>query len=154
VRSPRSLWNTGLRVPECHRVKGSLYRVSRNQVYVGLAVHEGTAYPGEHQAIIDQTLWDKVHSILQKSPRARACRTRAETPALLKGLLFGPAGRAMSPTHARRGVELYRYYVFQVALKGEVTDNEIRRMPAAAIEAAVIDPLRVLPKAPEVVMAT
>ena len=46
--------------------------------------------PGEHAAIINQTLWDKVQSILQESPRVRGCRARAATPALLKGLLFGP----------------------------------------------------------------
>ena len=70
-------------------------------------------YPGEHQPIIDRKLWDKVRSILQQSPRARAGRTRAATPALLKGLLYGPTGMAMSPTHTRRGNKLYRYYVSQ-----------------------------------------
>jgi hypothetical protein len=60
----------------------------------------------------------------------------------------------MSPTHTRRGGKLYRYYVCQAALKGEVVDTEIRRVSAASIEAAVVDQLRALLKAPEVVMAT
>jgi hypothetical protein len=47
---------------------------------------------------------------------------------LLKGLIFGPTGRAMTPTHTRRGGKLYRYYVCQAALKGEVADTEIRRV--------------------------
>ncbi|MDI1266243.1 MAG: zinc ribbon domain-containing protein, partial [bacterium] len=123
-------------------------------VYIGLAVHKGAAYPGEHGAIVSQPLWDKVQSILRESPRVRACHARAATPALLKGLLFGPTGRAMSPTHTRRSGKLYRYYVCQAALKGEVTDALIRRVSAAAIEAAVIDQLRALLKSPEVVMAT
>ena len=84
----------------------------------------------------------------------RACRSRASTPALLKGLLFGPNGRAMSPTHTRKEGKLYRYYVCQAALKGEVTNAQIRRVSAAAIEAAVIDQLRAVLKSPEVVMAT
>jgi site-specific DNA recombinase len=134
--------------------KGGLYRIFRNRVYIGLAVHKGVAYPGEHAAIISQSLWDKAQSILRESPRVRACRSRASMPALLKGLLFGPAGRAMSPTHTRRGGKLYRYYVCQAALKGEISDAEIRRVSAAAIEAAVIDQLRALLKSPEVVMAT
>src|SRR5215471_8615714 len=57
--------------------KGSLYRILRNRVYIGLAVHKGVAYPGEHRAIISQTLWDKPQSILRESPRMRACRSRA-----------------------------------------------------------------------------
>jgi DNA invertase Pin-like site-specific DNA recombinase len=134
--------------------KGGLYRILRNRVYIGLAVHKGTAYPGEHAAIISQPLWDRAQSILRESPRMRACRSRASTPALLKGLLFGPTGRAMSPTHTLRSGKLYRYYVCQAALKGELTENEIRRVSAAAVEAAVIDQLRTVLKSPEVVMAT
>ena len=32
-----------------------------------------------------------------------------QTPALLRGLIFGPDGRALSPTHTRRKGKLYRY---------------------------------------------
>lgn len=76
--------------------KGYIYKLLKNRTYIGLAVHKGVAYPGEHEAIVSQALWDKVHSILADSPRQRASRTRAQTPALLKGLIFGPTGRAMT----------------------------------------------------------
>ena len=32
--------------------KGYLYKLLNNRIYVGDAVHKGTAYPGEHSAII------------------------------------------------------------------------------------------------------
>ena len=35
------------------------------------ALHKGKAYPGEHDAIIGADLWDRVHAILQESPRKR-----------------------------------------------------------------------------------
>ena len=60
---------------------------------------------------------DRVEGILRENPRIRAGHTRAETLALLKGLLFGPTGAAMSPTHTGRGNKLYRYYVSQAVLK-------------------------------------
>ena len=41
--------------------KGYLCKLLNNRVYVGEAVHKGTPYPGEHQAIIERTLWDRVH---------------------------------------------------------------------------------------------
>jgi hypothetical protein len=85
---------------------------------------------------------DRVHAILQESPRKRAARTRAETPALLKGLLFGPDGAAFSPTHTRKGDKLYRYYVSQTALKHGAGLCPVGRVPAGEIEAAVIDQLR------------
>ena len=82
------------------------------------AAHKGTAYPGEHEAIITQELWDKVHSILQISPRVRGGRNRDSEPALLRGLIFGPTGCAMSPTFTSKADgRRYSYYVSQSVLK-------------------------------------
>ncbi|MGE6696356.1 recombinase family protein [Hyphomonas sp. NPDC076900] len=134
--------------------KGFLYKLLNNRVYIGDAVHKGTAYPGEHEAIISRALWDKVHGILRESPRVRAGRTRATTPALLKGLIFGPTGCAMTPTHTRRGDKLYRYYVSQSVLKRGADACPVGRVPAAEIEGAVVDQLRGLLRAPEVIVGT
>ena len=134
--------------------KGYVYKLLNNRVYVGEAVHKGTAYPGEHQAIIDRTLWDRVHGILRESPRKRAAHTRAQTPALLKGLIFGPTGRAMTPAHTRKGGKLYRYYVSTDVLKRDADACPVRRVPAAEIESAVIDQLRGLLRAPEIIVRT
>ncbi len=49
--------------------KGYLYKLLKNQVYIGKAVHKGKAYPGEHEAIISQDLWNKVRTIIGESPR-------------------------------------------------------------------------------------
>ena len=134
--------------------KGRLYKLLHNPVYIGQAVHKGTAYPGEHQPIITKALWDKVQAVFAENPNKRAGRTRAQTPALLKGLIFGPTGRAMSPTHTRKGQKLYRYYVSQAVIKGEKSDGPINRVPAAEIERAVIDQLRILLRSPEIIVAT
>jgi DNA invertase Pin-like site-specific DNA recombinase len=134
--------------------KGFLYKLLNNRVYIGDAVHKGTAYPGEHEAIITRALWDNVHGILRESPRVRAGRTRAATPALLKGLIFGPTGCAMTPTHTRRGDKLYRYYVSQSVLKRGADACPVGRVPAAEIEGAVVDQLRGLLRAPEVIVGT
>ena len=134
--------------------KGYLYKLLNNRVYVGEAVHKGTAYPGEHQAIIDRALWDRVHAVLRESPRKRAANTRAQTPALLKGLIFGPTGRAMTPAHTRKGGKLYRYYVSTDVLKRDADACTVRRVPAAEIESAVVDQLRGLLRAPEIVVRT
>src|SRR5262249_22011454 len=130
----------------------------RHRVYVGFAVHKGVAYPGEHAPIVSQALWEKAQSILRQSPRVRANHSRAATPALLKGLLFGPTGRAMSPTHTRRGNKLYRYYVSQSVLnhgpEACPISCPIYRVPAAEIEDAVVDQLRGMLRSPEVIVAT
>ncbi len=145
----------GLGTPRGNRIdKKYLYRMLSNRAYLGESVHKGESYPGEHDAIIDRETWNKVHAILQESPRKRAARTRADTPALLKGLLFGPDGAAFSPTHTRKGGRLYRYYVSQTVLKHGAGACPIGRVPAGEIEAAVIDQLRAVFRQPEIVAGT
>ena len=134
--------------------KGYLYKCLSNRTYLGLAIHKGTAYPGEHAAIISQDLWDKVHAILAENGRTRSARTRAQTPALLKGLIFGPTGAAMSPTHTRKGNRLYRYYVSQDVLQHGRDACPIGRVPAAEIEAVVIEQLRGVFRQPEIIVGT
>jgi DNA invertase Pin-like site-specific DNA recombinase len=136
--------------------KSDVYRILSNRVYMGEAVHKGTAYPGEHEAIVTQTQWDAVHAILQVSPRVRVNRTRNTTAPLLRGLIFDSDGRAMSPSHSRgRGGQMYRYYVSQAVLKGGATERRaIARLPAGEIEAAVVAQVRALLRQPEMVVGT
>ena len=95
-----------------------------------------------------------MHAILAENTRTRSANTRAQTPALLKGLIFGPTGAAMSPTHTRKGNRLYRYYVSQDVLKRGPEACPVGRVPAAEIEAAVIDQLRGIFRQPEIIVGT
>jgi site-specific DNA recombinase len=134
--------------------KGYLYRIISNPVYVGEAVHKGTSYPGEHKAIIDRALWQCVQDILKESPRKRAANSRARTPALLRGLIFGPSGTAMTPSHTRRNGKLYRYYVAIDVLKRGAMPGPVSRIAAGDVERAVLDQLRAILRAPEIVVRT
>ena len=135
--------------------KGDIYKILNNRTYVGEAAHKGQVYPGEHTGIVSRALWDAAHAILQESPRVRGNKNRNQTPALLKGLIFGIDGRALSPTHTRRRGRLYRYYVAQQVLKGSAPDSDlVRRVSAAEIEAVVIDQVRALLRQPEIIVGT
>jgi site-specific DNA recombinase len=149
----RELRNEGARTKRGNPIdKGYLYKCLNNPVYIGMAVHKGTAHPGEQKAIIDRPLWDKVHAILGENARTRSARTRAQTPALLKGLIFGATGAAMSPTHTRKDNKLYRYYVSQDVLKRGRDACPVGRVPAAEIEAAVVGQLRAIFQQPEIIV--
>ena len=151
----RAVAERGIRTPRGNRIdKKYIYRLLNNRAYIGEAVHKGDSYPGEHEAIIDRETWDHVHAILQESPRKRAARTRANTPALLKGLLFGPDGASFSPTHTRKSGKLYRYYVSQTVLKHGAGSCPVSRVPAGEIETAVINQLRAVFRQPEIVAGT
>ncbi|WP_093320113.1 recombinase family protein [Shimia haliotis] len=148
----RQIDQIGLLTPNGNRIdKKYLYRLLNNRAYIGEAVHKGESYPGEHEAILDRVIWDKVHTILQESPHKRAANTRAETPALLKGLIYGPDGAAFSPTHTRKRGKLYRYYVSQSILKHDAESCQIGRVTAGEIETAVIKQVRAMFRQPEII---
>lgn len=150
----RSLAAEGTRTKRGRPVdRGYLYVLLNNRAYIGDAVHKGVSYAGEHQPLITRELWDNVHSILQESPRKRAANTRGQnTPALLKGLLFGPNGLAFTPTYTRRRKRLYRYYVSTGVIKRGPEACPVRRVPAADVETAVVDQIRAIVASPEMVV--
>ena len=132
--------------------KGFLYKLFRNRLYLGEAVHKGTSYPGEHQAIITPELWDQVHAISQESPRQRAANTRTQTPALLKGLIFTDRGIAMTPTVTKKGNRHYRYYTSMDAIRNRACEgrDSFVRLNAGMVEAAVVQHIRSLLRTPEI----
>lgn len=134
--------------------KGFLYKLLNNRVYVGEAVHKGTAYPGAHAGIVDPDAFVRVQTILAANGRVRAAATRAATPALIKGLIFTAAGRAMTPHHTKKGSRLYRYYVSTDVIRGRAPAGPAEapwRLAAGMVETAVIRELRRLIRAPEIV---
>lgn len=136
--------------------KGFLYKLINNRIYLGEAVHKGFSHKGEHEAIVSCAAWDKAQAILATNARSRGAATRAQTPALLKGLIWTADGHAMSPSHTRRRGRLYRYYVSQKVLRqgAEAESPAISRVPAGEIERAVTDELRRVIASPELVART
>ena len=135
--------------------KGAVYKILNNRLYLGEAVHKGTSYPGEHQAIIDQPLWGRAHAVFAENGHSRGNRTRAKTPAPLKGLLRCTAcNSAMTPTHTRRHGRLYRYYACLKSIKNGARSCPVRSISASEIEGVVLGQVRRLLQAPEVAART
>ncbi|MFQ5766285.1 MAG: recombinase family protein, partial [Rhodospirillales bacterium] len=118
--------------------RGSLYQILQNRLYIGKAVHKGTAYPGEHDGIVDRDLWDRVQTTLAKNAERRKNGVMAKEPSLLSGLLFDGNGDRLSPSHTVKNGKRYRYYVSQAVLqRREREAGAITRIPAHEIETAV-----------------
>src|SRR5262249_39666593 len=68
--------------------RGALYLILRNRVYRGEIVHNEESYLGEHEAIIDQPLWDAVQAQLAGNAAQRNNGGKTRQPSLLAGMLF------------------------------------------------------------------
>lgn len=126
--------------------RGALYLMLQNRIYRGEIVHKDSAYPGLHDAIIDQLLWDEVQAALTENRVERVTRSKATDPSLLAGLVFDESGDRMSPTHANKKGTRYRYYVSQSLIKrGRPTAEAAAcRVPAADLERLVEDRICVM----------
>jgi hypothetical protein len=142
IRSKQRVAQTGRAVGGAPFSRGALYYLLRNRVYRGEAVHKGIAHPGDHHAVIDEHLWDAVQAKLSAQDTKQR-RARADSGALLMGLLYDDRGNRMSPSHTTRKAGRYRYYVSQAVLQGRKTEaGSISRMAADELEGIVVDALR------------
>ena len=71
--------------------RGALYLMLQNRIYRGEIVHKDKSYPGEHAAIVDLDLWDKVRQMLASNRVERNNGGSAREPSLLAGLIFATA---------------------------------------------------------------
>jgi len=83
--------------------KSLVYKILNNRVYLGEIRHRDQWYPGEHPPVVERRLWDAAQAILAQNSRVRGNNTRARVPFLLKGIVVGIDGRALTPgPRARR----------------------------------------------------
>ncbi|KQN19592.1 hypothetical protein ASE86_12195 [Sphingomonas sp. Leaf33] len=109
---------------------GALTHLLRNVLYTGRVSHHGTIYPGEHDAIVDRSLWDTSQTLLDRSePRPRTGHV-----ALLGGMIEDANGRPMTSAHANKGERRYLYYVSR-PIAGQL--EELWRLPAGDVDALV-----------------
>jgi DNA invertase Pin-like site-specific DNA recombinase len=80
--------------------RGSLFYLLNNRTYLGEVQHRGTFYPGEHERIVGQQLWEAVQTALADSRTSERRRATCKSPSLLVGLVFDELGRRMQPSHA------------------------------------------------------
>ena len=91
--------------------RGNLYRLISNPIYLGRIDHHGATYEGQHPAIIDQDLWDRVQAKLLDRTVTRRSPTNTADIHILTGLVFDETGDRLSPTHAQNHGRRYRYYI-------------------------------------------
>lgn len=123
--------------------RGALYLLLQNRIYLGEIVHKGASYPGEHQPIIDEALWDTVQHTLAANRHEQENGPHSTEPSLLAGLLYDQDGERLIPSHANKKGVRYRYYVSRNLLRGpKPASGKGYRVPAAELEQLVSNRLR------------
>jgi len=126
-------------------------RILENPYYKGYVSHKGNIYKGQHDAIVNEDIWNKTQEILLKNRSMK--HQKKSSPYPLKGLLkCGTCGAAMTPTAGNNHGLKYRYYTCSNHIRLKNCDSPVRNIPAEAIEAKVTDEVLLKLKSPEVVL--
>jgi DNA invertase Pin-like site-specific DNA recombinase len=125
--------------------RGQIHFLLTNPIYIGKVRHKKLTWPGQHEAVIEQDLWDRVQTKLQAAsarPRIRCQRTgtlkQPEARSTLAGKLRDETGDRLTPSHTTRRGRRLRYYVSnRMILARTPKDGSGWRLPAPELEQAV-----------------
>lgn len=121
--------------------RGALAHLLGNPIYAGKVTHKGAVYDGQHDAVVDEQLWEQVQARLADK-RNGDNPVRSPKRSLLVGLVHDGEGRRMTPTHTSKGGKRYRYYVTHPnSLVGEDAPAAWR-ISAPELERVVTDRLK------------
>jgi site-specific DNA recombinase len=130
--------------------KTSLFKLLTNVTYTGKIRYKDEIHEGEHPAIVNRELWQRVQLLLGRNGRTGGAAVRNKFGALLKGILrCVPCGCAMSPTHStREGNKRYRYYVCTSAQKRGWHTCPSKSIPAGEIERFIVEQIKCVGRDP------
>lgn len=131
--------------------RGNLYHLLSNPIYIGKIRHQDNIYDGQHEAIIEQKLWNEVQERMANNTRQRRSKTNSTSTHLLTGLVFDETGSRLSTTHTIKKGKRYYYYLSTINLSDKKQlDKQSWRIPAKELERPILhmlndylrDPLR------------
>ena len=150
IRSPLRTTKRGKTYGGATYSRGALHQILINPIYIGKTKHKEEIYDGQHEAIIDQALWDKVQDTLKNQAAFQRGKSKKKSHSILQGKLFDCEGTIYTPVYTSKSGKQYHYYVSQNLLqKRDHPKRIMARLPAAEIETAVLSTLENHLKSPE-----
>lgn len=129
----------------------NVHNVVTDRKYIGKIVHKGTSYDGEHSAIVDAKLFDKVKRVLAAN-KTYTHKHQTKRFALLRRMIrCGHCGSMVMPSWSKNHGREYRYYVCRRRTQTGYVNCPLPSIPAAQLESAIVDQVREVLRHPEVI---
>ena len=110
-----------------------------NPIYVGEIRHKQVSHPGQHEPIIEKSLWQRVQAMLKQRATRQSGGASRRTSNLLMGKLFDENGEPLYACGAKKGDRRYRYFVSRKLIRRtDKTRESGWRISAEEIERAVM----------------
>ncbi|MHC4579795.1 MAG: recombinase family protein, partial [Planctomycetota bacterium] len=137
-RTRKGPWRGGSRFS-----KSGLAHLLQHAYYIGKVRYRGETYQGEHEAIIDETVFERVQRCLRRRAGGGGRRPKQPSGALLMGMLeCGACQAPMTPGYTAKSKRRYRYYRCTRALREGNGRCPSPSLPAQEVEDYVVARLR------------
>jgi site-specific DNA recombinase len=126
-----------------------------NVTYVGKLRYRDEVHHGEHVAIVDEDVFERVQKLLHDNGRGTCGDKRNKHGALLRGILrCASCNCGMTHTYTAKDQRRYRYYVCNNAQQNGRAACPAPSVPAGQIEAFVVEEIKAIGRDPALVAAT
>lgn len=121
---------------------GALSHFLKNRFYIGEIAYRGEIHHGEHEPVLDRSVFEEVQAKLLSNNVERGLKLRGSL-SLLAGRIYDDRGNRMLPSHTVKSGVRYRYYVSSALQQKRDADvGSVSRVPAPEIEDLVIKAAR------------
>lgn len=123
--------------------KTAAHTLLTNPLYIGKIKHKEEIYEGQHDAIVELSVFERVRTGLETNRLPTARQLVNKHAALLRGLVACPyCDRPMQHSMTQKRNRIYRYYLCRPERDGSRDSCQMGSMSAPMIEAAVVDEIR------------
>jgi site-specific DNA recombinase len=135
--------------------KTRLHHMLTNVTYIGKIRYKDEVHEGEHEAIVDEKVFERVQKLLHDNGQGACGDKRNKHGALLRGILqCDSCNCGMTHTYTSKGQRRYRYYVCNNAQQNGRAACPAPSVAAREIEAFVVEEIKAIGQDPALVAAT
>ncbi|MEW9921822.1 recombinase family protein [Marimonas sp. MJW-29] len=120
--------------------RGHIHHILSNPIYAGRIRHKGQVYEGQHPAIVEPFIWERVQQMLAGGAKRARGTKRVAARSLLTGKLFDETGDRLTPSHSKKNGKRLRYYISHRLVKDRCQKHpDAWRLPAEQVEGLISD---------------
>ena len=122
-------------------LRGPLYTILRNPIYIGKLRADGELAEGIHDPILPIEVWQEAQRLLAANTRKGRQNRKSDGEAKLLGKLFSRGGRALTRSKTYKHKKIYSYYISRRSRCGK-NEAEVDRIPCELLDSLVVQRVR------------
>lgn len=136
--------------------KKNVLSILKRQLYTGFFEIGGSVYEGQHEPVVDQSLFDQTQQLIHQNSVTPHANTSSDTPAVLKGICSCGLCENSMTVYGTKNRHKSKYYYYKCTNKnnnGVTADHNPKDLPVGTLDNFVFRTIKILLKEPELLNA-